>query len=153
MGPDGLEQHGDGLCDRPAVAAGVKPAQDIERVGDLRARGIKCCAIYGSRRVQVSDRDRAVAIDPLAESEQRLVAQCEEWAAQRGKYLELVVRPLDRGDGVAQRHHLFAIMERPAADQDVRHAPPPPPPHLPPPHPPPPLANTPPPNPDLSPPH
>ena len=123
MGADGLEQHGDGLGDGPAVAPHVEPAQQLQRVGDLGARGIKCCAVDGSHRIQVPDRERAVAIDLLPKREQRLVAQREERAAQRRKDLELVIGPLDRRERVAQRDDLFAIMERTPTDQDVGYAP------------------------------
>ena len=123
MGAHGLQQHGDGLRDGPAVAPHVEPAQELQRVGDLGARRIKCCAVDRSHRVQVSDRERAVAIDLLPKREQRLVAEREERAAQRGEDLELVIGPLDRRDGVAQRDDLFAIMERTAADEDVGYAP------------------------------
>src|SRR5262249_48147172 len=69
-------------------------------------------------------RSRSRSLQPYTGScEQRFVAEGQEGAAQCGKYLELVVRPLNRSDGVAQRHDLFAIVERTAADQDVGYAP------------------------------
>ena len=55
-----------------------------------------------------------------AEREQRVVGEREERAAQRGEHRQLVVGPLDRGERVAQRLDLLALVERAAADQDVR---------------------------------
>ena len=123
MGADGLQQHGDGLRDGPAVAPHVKPPQELQRVGDLDAGAMESCPVDGSHRVEVPGRERAVAIDLLPKHEQRLIAQREEGSAQRRKDLELVIGPLDRGDGVAQRDDLFAIMERTSPDQDVGYAP------------------------------
>ena len=54
---------------------------------------------------------RTVAVDMLPKNEERLIAQREEGSAQRREDLELVIRPFDRGDRVAQRDDLLAIME------------------------------------------
>ena len=57
-----------------------------------------------------------------AAREQRVVGEREERTAQRREHRELVVGPLDRGERVAQRDHLLALVERAAADQHVRDA-------------------------------
>ena len=54
--------------------------------------------------------------------EQLLVADREQRAAQRREHRQLVVRPLDRGERGADRLDLLAIVERLAADQQVRDA-------------------------------
>ena len=58
--------------------------------------------------------------EALAKREQRAVAEREERTAQRREDGELVLRPLDRRERVAQRLDLFAPVERAAADQHVR---------------------------------
>ena len=55
--------------------------------------------------------------------EQRVVGEREERAAQRRVDRELVVGPLDRGERVAHRLHLLALVKRSAADEHVRDAP------------------------------
>jgi hypothetical protein len=77
----GLQQPRDGLRDGPAVAAHMEPAQELQRVGNLDARQIKCGAIDAAHRVQVSDRERAVAIDLLPDRDQCLIAEREEGPA------------------------------------------------------------------------
>ena len=54
--------------------------------------------------------------------EQRLVVDREERAAQRREHRQLVVGPLDRRERRAHRLDLLAIVERLAADEQVRHA-------------------------------
>src|SRR5262249_26437524 len=123
MGPDGLQQHGDGLCDGPVIAPHVKPAQEVQRVGDLDACGIKGRSVDGLHRIESSGCDRAVAIDLLQKNKKGLIAEREKGTAQRGKALELVIGPLDRRDGITERDDLFAIMERTPADKDMGYAP------------------------------
>ena len=120
----GFEQHGDRLGDRAVVAPDVKPPQELQRVGDLDARQDRAqsgrSACIGWRRRVFSS---AVDVDILPESEERLVAEREERPAQRRKDPELVVGPFDRGEGVAQRDDLLAIVERAPAHEHVRDAP------------------------------
>ena len=58
----------------------------------------------------------------VAIREQRLVVDREERASQRREHRQLVVRPLDRGQRAADRFHLFTLVKRFAADEQVRHA-------------------------------
>jgi hypothetical protein len=93
MSPDGLQQHGDGLRDGPAVTPSVKPAQEVQRVGDLDACGIKGRAVDGLHRIEAPGREGAIAIDLLPKNEKGLIAQREEGTAQRGKDFEFVIDP------------------------------------------------------------
>ena len=79
---------GHGLGHRPAVALRVQPRQQPQRLADRgQVRAADPAATRnGCRRAAV-----AVAI-----LEQRLVADGEERAAQRGEHRQLVVGPLDR---------------------------------------------------------
>ena len=54
--------------------------------------------------------------------EQQVVGEREERAAQRGIDRQLVVGPLDGAERHAQRVDLLALVERLAADEQVRHA-------------------------------
>ena len=54
--------------------------------------------------------------------EQLFVANREERSAQRRKHRQLIVRPLDRGEGGANRLDFFALVERAPADEHVRDA-------------------------------
>ena len=76
-----------------------------------------------AHRIEAAGLERAVAVDMLPKSKEGLVAQREERPAQRGKDLQLVIGPFDRGEGVAKRDDLLAIMERAPTDKDVRDAP------------------------------
>jgi hypothetical protein len=45
----------------PRLYGHVQPALELQRVGDLDARRIKCCAVDGPHRVKVSEREHAPA--------------------------------------------------------------------------------------------
>src|SRR5204862_8240216 len=60
--------------------------------------------------------------DTMLPFEQILAANREQRAAQRRKHRQLIVGPLDRGQGGAERFDFFAVVEGLAAYQDVMHA-------------------------------
>ena len=96
------------------VAPRVQLAQQIERLADRPQT-------LGQARRRRGGTD-AGAPARAAILEQRVVADREQRAAHRAEHRQLVVRPLDRGERRAHRLDLFAIVERLAADEQVRHA-------------------------------
>src|SRR5690242_21293172 len=88
----------------------MKAAQDFEGVGDLlqlRAQPVK-----PPKRMQ--------AAASLAKSEQQSIGKAEQRSAQGCINAQLVVRPLDCGQCVAQRFDFLALVERTAAHQYMR---------------------------------
>ena len=63
------------------------------------------------------------AVDILPKGKERLVAEREERPAQRGKDLQLVIGPFDRGESIAESDDLLAIMERAPTHENVGDAP------------------------------
>jgi len=61
--------------------------------------------------MQAAGLQRAIALDMLPESKERLVAEREEWPVQGGKDFQLVIGPFDRGESVAESDDLLAIVE------------------------------------------
>ncbi len=105
------EQAADRVRQRMPVAAAMQLAKNRERRADL-----------GERRRQVGGErtERVQAAEALAKREQRAVAEREERTAQRREHREIVLGSLDRGERVADRLDLLALVERAAADQHVR---------------------------------
>ncbi len=54
--------------------------------------------------------------------EQRFVADREERSSQRPEHRQLIVRPLEGGERRAHRLDLLALVERLAADEQMRDA-------------------------------
>ena len=59
------------------------------------------------------------ASEVMAKAQDLFVAHGQQRTAQHGVHAELVVGPFDGFQGRAQRHHLFAIVERATAHQNV----------------------------------
>ena len=109
--PGGGEQPADRVGDRPAVAAAMEVAEHGERVRNFLELGRQ----VGGQRPEGVQRPA-----PLAEGEERRVAEREQRAAQRREDGELVLGTLDRGERIADGLHLLPPMERRPADQQVR---------------------------------
>ena len=73
--------------------------------------------------MQPTRAQHAIGIEILPEGKESVVAESEERAAQGGKDPELVIRPFDGGEGIAQSDDFLAVVERAATDQHVRNAP------------------------------
>ncbi len=89
----------------------MEPPEELERLG-YRAR-------ERSQPGLVDSPNRARGTEGVAIGEQRVVAEREERAVQGREDAELVVRPLDGGQRVAQRDDLFALVIRAPAYEDV----------------------------------
>jgi hypothetical protein len=111
MRTDAVEQPGDRLRDRAAVAPDMQFPQQVEGVGNLGRRGRDRGSIDQPHRVQAALSRRTVRHGVLAEKEQRLVAQREKRPAQGCEDAEFVVGPFDRGERGAQGEDLFAVVK------------------------------------------
>ena len=107
--PRVIEQRGDRVGGRPAIALPVKLAERLQGVSNRRQPLGKLAwrakRVKGFRRVVVL--------------EQLFVADREQRPAQRREYRQLIVRPLDGGQRRAQRLDLLTIVERLAADEEM----------------------------------
>ena len=108
---------------RAVVAPHMKPPQKLQGVGHLGGRRVECGPLNHLHRIETAGLCSAVAVDILPKCKESLVAQGEEWPAQRREDPELIVGPFDRGDGVAKGDDLLAIMKRTPTHKDVRDAP------------------------------
>ena len=91
-------------------------------VRDLRRRVFVEHARH-SKRVKAPAVERfGAASEVVRPFEQFFVADCEEWAAQRRKHRQLIVRPLDGRQRGAQRLDFFALVEGASANEHVRNA-------------------------------
>jgi hypothetical protein len=114
VGAHRVEQARHRLGEGASVAGTMEPREDAEGLRDL--------ALGGAEGLHVDRVHGMQAPDPMSKGQQDVVAEGEERAAQRGEYAQLVVRPLDRDERVAQREHLLAVVIRAPAHEDVGHA-------------------------------
>ena len=115
------------LRHRHVVATAMEPLEDGEGFGDRSemADFFRRLAIeHGghAERVQrvTPEALRCSGPETMRPLEQRLVADREERSSERREHRQLVVRPFDRRKRGANGLHLFALVERLAADQHVR---------------------------------
>jgi hypothetical protein len=54
------------------------------------------------------------------ENEESLIANREKWTSKRREHLQLIVGPLDCGEGVSKRDDFFAIVKGAPTDKNVR---------------------------------
>ena len=107
------EQPRNGLFDRTMIAAEAEVAEQIEGLDDwARCSG----SVAGGRRNGCTRPAR------LAVLEQRFVADREQRSSQRPEHRQLIVRPLEGGERRAHRLDLLALVERLAADEQMRDA-------------------------------
>ena len=104
------------------VAPDVKESQDFERVGDLDRCRIERRAIDRAHRIEAAGLEVAIVAHLLPENEESLIANSEEWASKRREHLQLIVGPLDRGEGVSKRDDFLAIVKGAPTDKNVRNA-------------------------------
>ena len=77
---------------------------------------------FEMERQRLGDAEGVKAPRELVVLEQFLVADRKQRSAQQRKYRQLIVGPFNRHQRGAQRLDLLAVMERPAADEQVTNA-------------------------------
>src|SRR6266566_4117559 len=117
-----VQQHQNRLCDWTVVAPDMEPAQQGKGIGDVLGGGVELTAVNRMHRMQSADPQLAIRAKALAIGEKGVIAEREHRSTQGGIDPQLVVRPLDCREGVAQRDDLLAIVKRAAADENVRDA-------------------------------
>ena len=107
----------------------VQPLQQPQRFGDRpEVRDLLRRVLVEHRRHPKRMEDSAsepvagAAAEMMRPLEQLFIADREERAAQRRKHRQLIVGPLDRGQGGAKRLDLFALVKGAPADEHVRDA-------------------------------
>ena len=58
----------------------------------------------------------------LPENEESLIANREKWTSKRREHLQIIVGPLDCGEGVSKRDDFFAIVKGAPTDKNVRNS-------------------------------
>ena len=114
--PGLLQKLPDSPRDGNIVAAAMQPAQQLQGVGD-RQESFDVGNV--TRRHRRGDAEGVEATEAVPVCEERFVVDGEQRSAQGREDGELVIGPLDGGQRGAQRPHLFALVKRPAADQQV----------------------------------
>jgi hypothetical protein len=115
MRADRVEQHQYRLGDRAVVALHVEATQQSERVGDFLHCLLKLRSVDWMHGMESPYLQFTVGVDRLPIHEQRVVAEGNEGPAKGRIDPQLVIRPFDRGEGVAQRQDFLSIMKGTAA--------------------------------------
>ncbi len=119
MRPDRVQQHQYRLADGAAVAPDVKVTQQSKRVGNLLCSRLELRLIDGMHGVESTYLQLTIRTESLPIDEQGVVAEREQRSPEGRIDPQLVIRPFDRGKGIAQRDDLLAIMKRATAHENV----------------------------------
>ena len=119
VGAGRLQQLAQGDVHRPLVAPAVQRLQQLERAGDrLEPVVLRGRPSTGPQLGRNPERARQSV--PVEIREQRLVVDGKERSVQRREDRQPVVRPFDRRQRRPDRRHLFTLVERPPAHEQMR---------------------------------
>jgi hypothetical protein len=114
LGARGIEQLPDGERDRTVISVAVQLRQDVHGGAN---------SLVPVREVGAQLAKRVESAVSRAIEKQILVGDAEQRTAQGRKHGELVIGPLDGGQGDAHGLDLFALIETASAHQNVRNVP------------------------------
>ena len=126
VGPRRFEDPRDGVRDGPMIAVPVQLLQQPQGVGDWhevrRRLGGQRQLGAGIAAQLVRDAERMEQAESMPVLEQVLVVDGEQRPLQRREHRQLVVGPLDGRQSRANRLDFLAVVERLAADEQMRNA-------------------------------
>ena len=111
VSPGPLEEVPDCLREATAISLVVKVAEDLQRRGDLGENPLRLILFERAQRVESSHL--------LSPGQQRVVTEGEQRTPQGRKHAQLVLRSLDRSQGVPHTEHLLPIMKAASSNQDM----------------------------------